>query len=220
MVGASDGPSTPTVHRGGRAGQGPSAPAHRLPASHAGTVLTASRPLPSAADVVALLHTQPRPAGRRVAVVASGADVSAAAAAALEEAGLLPADVTQHCDMRTRFVAPTATHTGGSVTLPRGTADASLRAVLATLAEDPGVDAVVVAVDPTPWPGAQLARTLDAVSREYPRVTVVAAFPLARSARARAVGTVPCFTDLRRAARALAAAVTAPEPGGGLGPRP
>ena len=140
-------------------------------------MLTASRPLPSATDAVALLLTQPRPAGRRVAVVASGADVSAAAAAALEEAGLLPADVTQHCDMRTRFVAPTATHTGGSVILPRGTADASLRAVLATLAEDPGVDAVVVAVDPTPWPGAQLARTLDAVSREYPRVTVVAAFP-------------------------------------------
>ncbi|MEO7234265.1 MAG: hypothetical protein ABIW80_02700, partial [Lapillicoccus sp.] len=71
-------------------------------------MLTASRPLPSAADAVVLLLTQPRPAGRRTAVVASAAGVCAAAAAALEQAGLLPADVTQHCDMRTRFVAPTA----------------------------------------------------------------------------------------------------------------
>ncbi|MEP6632471.1 MAG: hypothetical protein ABJA89_18510 [Lapillicoccus sp.] len=177
-------------------------------------MLTASRPLPSAADAVVLLLTQPRPAGRRTAVVASAAGVSAAAAAALEQAGLLPADVTQHCDMRTRFVAPTATHTGGSVTLPSATAGVSLGAVLATLAEDPGVDAIVVAVDPAPWSGAQLARTLDAVSRQYPRVTVVAAVPLARPARAPAIGTVPSFPDLRRAAQALAAAVVGQQPGG------
>jgi acyl-CoA synthetase (NDP forming) len=156
------------------------------------------------ADAHALLLRQPRPRGPRTAVVTADDASRSRAASALDDAGLLPASVTQHTEMRTRLVAPAATHRGGSVTCPV-TAGTCLGDVLATLAEDPGVDAVLVAVDPVEWPGGQLADTLDGVSARFPRTTVVAVGAFAGRGGCHGVGRVPTFADLPRAAQALAA---------------
>jgi acyl-CoA synthetase (NDP forming) len=156
------------------------------------------------ADARALLLRQPRPRGPRTAVVTADDVARTRAASALDDAGLLPASVTQHTEMRTRLIAPAATHTGGSVTCPAA-AGACLGDVLATLAEDPGVDAVLVAVDPAEWPGGQLADTLDGVSARFPHTTVLAVGPFAGRGGSHGVGRVPTFADLRRATQALAA---------------
>ncbi len=154
----------------------------------------------------ALLLHPPRPLGPRIAVLTTDAQARSAAAQALDEAGLLPASVTQHTEMRTRLVAPAVTHTGGSVTCP--TAGASLGVVLATLAEDPGVDAVLVVVDPAAWTGGQLARIIDGVSARFPRTTLVAVGPVAGAPDA-TYGDVPTYPDLPHAAQALASALPA-----------
>ena len=161
------------------------------------------------ADTVTLLLSQPRPAGPHAAVLTTSTAASCTASLAVEGAGLLPASVTQHTEMRTRLLVPAATHTGGSVTVPAGTDPASIGLVLRTLAEDPGVDVIICAVDPAPSGGARLAEVLDGVSRDNPDVTIVSAVPLVRPAvvppsGAPTPGRVPCLPDLRRAASALA----------------
>jgi succinyl-CoA synthetase alpha subunit/GNAT superfamily N-acetyltransferase len=156
------------------------------------------------ADTVILLLSQPRPAGRETALVTTTPAASRDAELALEAAGQLPATVTQHTEMRTRLLAPAAARTGGSVIVPAGTDLTTIGAVLRTLAEDPGVDAIVCAMD-RPRPGSpRLAETLDGVSRDHPDVTIVSAVPLTRPAGAPTLGRVPWLPDLQRVARALA----------------
>lgn len=156
------------------------------------------------ADTVVLLLCQRRPAGPQAAVITTTAGASREASYALEDAGLLTATVTQHTEMRTRMLLPTAAHTGGSVTAPAGTDPATFGLVLRTLADDPGVDAIICAVDPVRSASARLAETLDSVSRDYPDVTLVSAVPLTTTEGGPRLGRVPCLPDLHRAACALA----------------
>jgi len=156
------------------------------------------------ADTVVVLLCQPRPSGRRVAVVTTSPTTLAAADEMVESVGLLVADVTQHTEMRTRLVVPMATHTGGLVLLPAGTEPGDVGLVLRTLADDPGVDVVVLATGSGPWRPADLSAFLDDVSRDYPHVTFVSAGPAAGAPAARRPGTVPTLPDFRRAAVALA----------------
>jgi acyl-CoA synthetase (NDP forming) len=156
------------------------------------------------ADAVVLLLCQTRPAGPRAAVLTTTTAAGRAADRVLEDAGLLTATVTQHTEMRTRMLLPAAAHTGGSVTAPAGTDPTTFGLVLRTLADDPGVDAIICAVDPVRSRSASLAETLDSVSRDYPDVTLVSAVPLTRPGGRPRLGLVPCMPDLHRAARALA----------------
>lgn len=103
------------------------------------------------ADLTMLLVSQGMPAGRHVAVVTNEPwTVHAAANRRLARRAMLGPDLRQHSEMRIHFVSPgTASH-GAVVALPVDVSGEQVRAVLETLAEDPGVDAIVVDHVPSP----------------------------------------------------------------------
>jgi len=182
--------------------QPPGAPPHAMPAVAPGTIVT--RSWTELADTVVLLLCQPRPRGREIAVVAETSAAAAAAESAVESVGLAPAMVTQHTEMRTRLLVPTAVHTGGLVVLPPDTDPVSVGLVLRTLADDPGVDAIICAVNLDQGPGGGPAPVLTSVSHDYPDVTIVSALPVAAARVKPRPGGVPALPDFRRAAAALA----------------
>jgi hypothetical protein len=155
-------------------------------------------------DTVELLLCQPRPTGPRTAVFSTSPEASSAAMAALDDANLLPAEVTQHTEMRTRLVVPGATHTGWLVTVPPTSDIAQMALGMATLAEDPGVDAIVCVADaPTPEASRQVADMLDRLSADHPEMTLVSAAAL--SPGQQDVGNrVPTVPGMDRAMRAVA----------------
>lgn len=159
--------------------------------------------------MVELLVCQPRPTGLRTAVFSTSPEASSAATAALDDTNLLPAEVTQHTEMRTRLLVPAATHTGWLVTVPATSDIAQMARALATLAEDPGVDAIVSIANAATSEGRrQVADMLDRLSADYPETTLVSAMPLTPGPpdiRNR----VPTLPGVHRAMRAVANARTA-----------
>jgi hypothetical protein len=155
-------------------------------------------------DALELLLCQPRPTGPRTAVFSTSPEASSAAMAALDDANLLPAEVTQHTEMRTRLVVPGATHTGWLVTVPPTSDIAQMALGMATLAEDPGVDAIVCVADaPTPEASRQIADMLDRLSAEHPEMTLVSAAALTPG-QPDAGNRVPTVPGIDRAMRAVA----------------
>jgi acyl-CoA synthetase (NDP forming) len=151
-----------------------------------------------------LLLCQPRPTGPRTAVFSTSPEASSAAMAALDDANLLPAEVTQHTEMRTRLVVPGATHTGWLVTVPPTSDIAQMALGMATLAEDPGVDAIVCVADaPTPEASRQVADMLDRLSADHPEMTLVSAAALTPG-QPDAGNRVPTVPGIDRAMRAVA----------------
>jgi hypothetical protein len=155
-------------------------------------------------DALELLLCQPRPTGPRTAVFSTSPEASSAAMAALDDANLLPAEVTQHTEMRTRLVVPGATHTGWLVTVPPTSDIAQMALGMATLAEDPGVDAIVCVADaPTPEASRQVADMLDRLSADHPEMTLVSAAALTPG-QPDAGNRVPTVPGIDRAMRAVA----------------
>ncbi len=89
------------------------------------------------------------PFGGRLAVFGNCPELGERAAGEIERAGLLLAHVTQHTDARMRLILPP----GACMRQPMNTTQiaslAQMRTALETLADDPGVDAIVALIRPT-----------------------------------------------------------------------
>jgi acyl-CoA synthetase (NDP forming) len=177
--------------------------------SQAGVIAT--RTLGELLDTAALLHSQPLPAGARVAVVSNAGGAGVLTADACAEAGLtvpeLPADLVSEL----HGLLPD----GASATNPVDTTAAvgsdALRACVDRLTGHDGVDAVIVALVPTALAAATGDDPLRALTHPTsgPRPRTVAAVLLDQAERARLLHTadgrtVPAYTDPQAAARALA----------------
>jgi acyl-CoA synthetase (NDP forming) len=156
------------------------------------------------ADLTMLLVSQGMPAGRHVAVVTNEPwTVHAAANRRLARRAMLGPDLRQHSEMRIHFVSPGSASHGAVVALPVDVSAEQVRDVLETLAEDPGVDAIVV--DHVPSPALQrrtLYRELRGLGRGLGGPVVVA---VDRSGP-RQRGPTPVFASVPRALDVLAQA--------------
>jgi hypothetical protein len=101
------------------------------------------------ADLALLVVSQPQLAGRRVAFVTNGLlPGHLAVNHALDQAGLFGPDLTQHAEQRTKCLSPGTRMRGAVTALASDVGPQALLDVLTTIGER-GVDAVVLALDPT-----------------------------------------------------------------------
>lgn len=163
--------------------------------------LIATDDLGEAIDVVTLLAHQPLPAGPRVAVVANagGAGVIAADACARHGLELPPlAPGTQ------RALTDVLPELGGAVANPidttAGVTPELFASVLATVAADPAVDAVIPIVTPTAL--GSIEDVLDAIAPGPPTAAVLLSQPENLTVR----GDVPVYGSITAAVAALARA--------------
>ncbi|MFF4215275.1 bifunctional acetate--CoA ligase family protein/GNAT family N-acetyltransferase [Streptomyces nondiastaticus] len=174
----------------------------------------ATRSIGELLDAIALLHSQPLPAGNRVVVVGNAGGVGVLAADACSEAGLdvRPLEPALAADLAA--VLPSGAAVGNPVDTTAAVSEEQLRACLGLLAAHRDVDAVLGVLVPT----ALAAATGDDPVRaftdagERPRCTTalvlvdrptrVALLPVERG------GAVPVYADPQDAARALSYAAT------------
>jgi GNAT superfamily N-acetyltransferase len=176
----------------------------------AGPVRAAS--LVDVADLAMLFVLRGQPSGRRVVVVTNEPwTVHAGANRRLARGALSGPDLTQHSEMRIHFLMPGSTARGAVLSLPPDASSAQVQDVLETLADDPGVDAIVIDLAPSESLHRQgLWRRLRELPRERtmgrPAPVVVAVDPKG----ARHHGTLPVFATATEALDALAR--TCPHP--------
>ncbi|MFJ9717092.1 GNAT family N-acetyltransferase [Streptomyces sp. NPDC101213] len=182
-------------------------PARRALFTQAG--VTATRSIGELLETTALFHTQPLPAGTRVAVLTNAGVAGVLAADACAEAGLvLPRFGTRLVD-DLRDLLPAGAAVGNPVDATAAVTEAGLRACLERLVRDPAVDALLVALVPTAVTEATGDDLLRAVTRGPGRrerpVAVVRLDQAAPVTLLPAAGDgVPSYAEPRAAARALA----------------
>ncbi|TVZ77308.1 GNAT family N-acetyltransferase [Streptomyces sp. BK340] len=172
--------------------------------------ITATRSVGELLETAALLHSEPLPAGTRVAIVTNAGGAGVLAADACTEAGLalppLPADVVDDL----LAVLPQGAAVGNPVDATAAVTEEQLVECLDRLTHHPGVDAVLVALVPTAVAAAtgdDLIRALtDAPAH---RAKPVAAVRLEQDLPVKLLpaadgGTVPSYAEPQAAARALA----------------
>jgi acyl-CoA synthetase (NDP forming)/GNAT superfamily N-acetyltransferase len=175
--------------------------------------ITATRSIGELLDTAALLHSQPLPAGSRVAVVANAGGAAVLAADACSEAGLTVPELPAELITGLLRLLPEGASAANPVNATAAVGDRALRDCVDRLTEHGAVDAVLVALVPT----AQAAATGDDPVRALthaapaPRSRTVAAVLLDQTERVRllhtgAGGRVPAYADPRAAAGALAGA--------------
>ncbi|MFJ9909641.1 acetate--CoA ligase family protein, partial [Streptomyces sp. NPDC101152] len=176
--------------------------------------ITATRSLGELLDTAALLHSQPLPAGTKVAVVSNAAGAGVLAADACVDAGLVVPPLGRDLIDELLALLPA----GATATNPVDTTEAvdekQLQACVERLAAHGAVDTVLVTLVPTAVAAAtgdDLVRSLTSAPGPLPR-PVVAVLP-ARAARVELLGTrdeggVPAYCDAQDAARALAHAAS------------
>ncbi|MFJ4467441.1 GNAT family N-acetyltransferase [Streptomyces sp. NPDC089424] len=181
--------------------------------SQAGVIAT--RTVGELLDTAALLHSQPLPAGVRVAVVSNAGGAGVLAADACAEAGLsvpeLPAPLVEDL-LR---VLPAGASATNPVDATAAVGDEALSACVNLLASHPSVDAVLVALVPTALAEATGDDPVRALTHAAPntRPGTVVAVLLDQSESVRLLdatggGTVPAYADPQSAALALAHAAT------------
>ncbi|MFE1293976.1 GNAT family N-acetyltransferase [Streptomyces sp. NPDC058731] len=172
--------------------------------------ITATRSVGELLETAALMHSQPLPAGTRVAIVTNAGGAGVLAADGCTEAGLslppLPPDVIDDL----LAVLPQGAAVGNPVDATAAVTEDQLANCLDRLMRHPGVDAVLVALVPT----AVAAATGDDLSRaltEAPahRAKPIAAVRLEQDVPVRLLpaadgGTIPSYAEPQAAARALA----------------
>ncbi|MFI1539771.1 bifunctional acetate--CoA ligase family protein/GNAT family N-acetyltransferase [Streptomyces anandii] len=172
--------------------------------------VTATRTIGELLDAAALLHSQPLPAGTRVAVVTNAGGAGVLAADACADAGLaVPPLPAQLVDELLRSL-PEGAGAANPVDTTAAVGEEALRACVDRLARHGAVDAVLVVLVPTAVAaatGEDLVRALTEGREAAPR-PVVAVLP-AQAARVElpAVeggGRMPAYSDAEDAARALA----------------
>ncbi|GGY14629.1 bifunctional acetate--CoA ligase family protein/GNAT family N-acetyltransferase [Streptomyces anandii] len=172
--------------------------------------VTATRTIGELLDAAALLHSQPLPAGTRVAVVTNAGGAGVLAADACADAGLaVPPLPAQLVDELLQSL-PEGAGAANPVDTTAAVGEEALRACVDRLARHGAVDAVLVVLVPTAVAaatGEDLVRALTEGREAAPR-PVVAVLP-AQAARVElpAVeggGRMPAYSDAEDAARALA----------------
>lgn len=172
--------------------------------------ITAARSVGELLETAALLHSQPLPAGTRVAIVTNAGGAGVLAADACAEAGVsLPGPTPELID-DLLAVLPEGAAVGNPVDATAAVTEDQLRDCVDRLLRYPGVDAVLLALVPTAVAvatGDDLVRALtDGPGRRERPVAVVRLeqdLPV-KLLPARAGGTVPSYAEPGAAARALA----------------
>ncbi|MGW4075338.1 bifunctional acetate--CoA ligase family protein/GNAT family N-acetyltransferase [Streptomyces asiaticus] len=172
--------------------------------------ITATRSVGELLETAALMHSQPLPAGTRVAIVTNAGGAGVLAADACTEAGLalppLPADVIDDL----LAVLPHGAAVGNPVDATAAVTEDQLADCLDRLTHHPGVDAVLVALVPTAVAAAtgdDLVRALtDAPAN---RAKPIAAVRLEQDLPVKLLpatdgGTIPSYAEPQAVARALA----------------
>ncbi|MFF8925902.1 GNAT family N-acetyltransferase [Streptomyces longwoodensis] len=172
--------------------------------------ITATGSVGELLETAALLHSQPLPAGTRVALVTNAGGAGVLAADACTEAGLslppLPAEVIDDLFA----VLPQGAAVGNPVDATAAVTEDQLGDCLDRLRRHPGIDAVLVALVPT----AVAAATGDDLVRAVTGAPVDRAKPIAavrleqdlpvKLLPAAYGGTIPSYAEPQAAARALA----------------
>ncbi|MER6736199.1 bifunctional acetate--CoA ligase family protein/GNAT family N-acetyltransferase [Streptomyces puniciscabiei] len=172
--------------------------------------ITATRSVGELLETAALMHSQPLPAGTRVAIVTNAGGAGVLAADSCTEAGLalppLPADVAEDL----LAVLPQGAAVGNPVDATAAVTEEQLADCLDRLTHHPGIDAVLVALVPTAVAAAtgdDLVRALtDAPAH---RAKPIAAVRLEQDLPVKLLpaadgGTIPSYAEPQAAARALA----------------
>lgn len=175
--------------------------------------VTAARTIGELLETAALLHSQPLPAGGRVAIVSNAGGAGVLAADACAEAGLsMPLLATDVID-DLLSVLPEGATTRNPIDTTAAVTEEQLSMCVDRLVRYGGVDAVLVVLVPT----AVAAATGDDLTRVFSqaagrRSRTVAAVRLGQDAPVKLLpaadgGAVPAYADVQSAARALAHAV-------------
>ncbi|GHD97193.1 bifunctional acetate--CoA ligase family protein/GNAT family N-acetyltransferase [Streptomyces naganishii] len=172
--------------------------------------VTATRTIGELLDAAALLHSQPLPAGTRVAVVTNAGGAGVLAADACADAGLVVPPLPAQLVDELLQSLPEGARAVNPVDTSAAVGEEALRACVDRLARHGAVDAVLVVLVPTAVAtatGEDLVRALTEGRQAAPR-PVVAVLP-AQAARVElpAVeggGRLPAYADAEDAARALA----------------
>ncbi|MFR9799113.1 GNAT family N-acetyltransferase [Streptomyces sp. MS06] len=172
--------------------------------------ITATRSCGELTGTAALLHSQPLPAGARVAVVTNAVGVGVLAADACAEAGLTLPPPTPDLADELLSVLPEGATAGNPVTTTAAVTEDRLRACVDRLLRSGGTDAVLVALVPTAVAaatGEDLVRAVtDAAGQRTKPVLAVRleqAVPV-ELLPAGADTAVPSYAEPQAAARALA----------------
>ncbi|ANS70136.1 acyl-CoA synthetase [Streptomyces lincolnensis] len=171
--------------------------------------ITATHSCGELLEAAALLHSQPLPAGPRVAIVTNAGGAGVLAADACAEAGLsLPAPTPELID-DLLAVLPDSAAVGNPVDATAAVTEEQLTDCLDRIMRHNGVDAVLVALVPTAVAvatGDDLVRALTRAPGRRPKP--VAAIRLEQGLPVEllpaADGTVPSYAEPQAAARALA----------------
>jgi acyl-CoA synthetase (NDP forming) len=174
--------------------------------------VTATRTVGELLDIASLLHSQPLPAGARVAVVSNAGGVGVLAADACAEAGLavpqLGADLVEELPA----LLPEGAGAANPVDTTAAVTEDQLRACVDRLAEHGAVDAVLVVLVPTAVATATGQDLVQALRQAPVRPRPVVAVLPAQASRVELLpgrgGAVPAYADAQDAARALAHAAT------------
>ncbi|MET7380605.1 GNAT family N-acetyltransferase [Streptomyces sp. NPDC005526] len=172
--------------------------------------VTATRSIGELLDAAALLHSQPLPAGTRVAVVSNAGGAGVLAADACADAGLVVPPLATGLVEGLLGLLPEGATATNPVDATAAVGEEQLRACVDRLTRHGAVDAVLVALVPTALAeatGEDLVRSLTHRPGPLPR-PVLAVLP-AQAARVELLpahddGTVPAYCDAEDAARALA----------------
>ncbi|MFI9722678.1 GNAT family N-acetyltransferase [Streptomyces sp. NPDC052396] len=176
--------------------------------------IIATRSIGELLEAIALLHSQPLPAGNSVVVVTNAGGVGVLAADACSEAGLEVQPPEPELAAELAAVLPDGATVGNPVDATAAVSEEELRTCLDRLAAHRDVDAVLGVLVPTALAAAtgdDLVRALTHSPDRAPLTT--AAVLLEQPTRvellaAEGGGTVPAFADPQDAARALAYATT------------
>ncbi|MCW7943778.1 CoA-binding protein [Streptomyces hygroscopicus] len=172
--------------------------------------ITATRSIGELLETAALMHSQPLPAGTRVAVVANAGGVGVLAADACVEAGLVLPRLTPEVIDDLLTVLPDGAAAGNPVDTTAAVSEDQLRDCLDRLVRHPGIDAVLVALVPTAVAmatGDDLIRALTGgpAHRARPVVAVRLEQDLPVKLLPAIHGeSIPSYADPQAAARALA----------------
>ncbi|MDH6522182.1 GNAT family N-acetyltransferase [Streptomyces sp. SAI-090] len=172
--------------------------------------ITATRSVGELLETAALLHSQPLPAGSRVAIVTNAGGAGVLAADACAEAGLsLPAPTSELID-DLLAVLPDGAAVGNPVDATAAVTEEQLTQCVERFMRYGGVDAVVVALVPTALAAAtgdDLVRALTRGFGQRPKPVVVVRLEQGLPVELLPVtegGTVPSYAEPQAAARALA----------------
>ncbi|MER6126413.1 GNAT family N-acetyltransferase [Streptomyces sp. NPDC001795] len=172
--------------------------------------ITATRSVGELLETAALMHSQPLPAGTRVAIVANAGGVGVLAADACVEAGLALPSLAPEVVDDLLAVLPLGAVVGNPVDTTAAVSEDQLQDALDRLLRSPDIDAVLVALVPTALAaatGEDLIRALTngLAHRARPVVAVRLEQDLpVKLLPATAGGSVPSYADPQSAARALA----------------